>query len=132
MAVKMSLEKLIQRGLTVRKFATPLHVLLHAVVLQTSSLLVHVKSCQVFLQINPEGLYQSAILKKNRKFTTCLCPQKSMKLGIFTSKKQTSFICCPLQAFYFSYEFLLVTRGKFHEIYYFIRCDHLSSFAMFK
>ena len=83
MAVKMSLEKLIQRGLTVRKFATPLHVLLHAVVLQTSSLLVHVKSCQIFLEINPEGLYQSAILKKKQKIDDVFMSSKKHEIRHF-------------------------------------------------
>ena len=68
-------------------------------------------------------------LEKKRKFKMSLCPPKSTKLGIFTSKKQTSFICCPTDLL-FSYEFLLVTRGEFHEIY--LLDVHSSSFAMFK
>ena len=137
MAVKMSLEKLIQRGLTAMKFATPLHVFTCSGVANFIAISPRCLICQILSNFSGDK-FQRTVSKcnlekiENWKFKMCLHPPKSMKLGIFTSKKQTSFISCPLQTFYFSYEFLLITRGEFHEIYYFIRCDHLSSFAIFK
>ena len=133
MAVKMSLQKSIQHGLTAMKFATSLHVIV------TSSCVANfiaVSPCCLICQILPNfsgDKYQRTVskcnLEKKRKFKMCLRPPKSTKLGIFTSKKQTSFICCPTDLL-FSYEFLLVTRGEFHEIY--LLDVHISSFSMFK
>lgn len=132
----MSLEKLIQRGLTAMKFVTPLHVIITcSCVANFIAISPHCLICQILSNFSGDKFQRTVSkcnLEKIRKFKMCLRLPKSIKLGIFTSKKQTSFISCPLQTFYFSYEFLLVTRGEFHEIYYFIRCDHLSSFAMFK
>ena len=129
----MSLEKLIQRGLTAMKFATPLHVIITcSCVANFLAISPRCLICQILSNFSGDKFQRTVSkcnLEKIRKFKMCLRPPKSTKLGIFTSKKQTSFICCPTDLL-FSYEFLLVTRGEFHEIY--LLDVHISSFAMFK
>lgn len=81
MAVKMSLEKLIQRGLTAMKFATPLHVFTCSGVANfiaaSPRCLICQLSCQIFLEINPKGLYQSAILKRKENLRCVYALQKA-------------------------------------------------------
>lgn len=101
----MSLEKLIQRRLTAMKFATPLHVIITcSCVANFIAVSPPCLICQILPTFSGDKFQRTVSkcnLEKKRNFKMCLHPPKSMKLGIFTSKKQISFICCPTDLLFF-------------------------------